>query len=75
VPDSDLVAAQAEAQNTKSNAIDAKWMRRGLTSLFHSDPPRSWRAHPFVCATHVIIKAVDVALEDLLLALVSGGMA
>jgi hypothetical protein len=45
------------------------------SSLLHSDPPRSWRAHPFVCTTHVIIKAVDVALEDLLLALVSGGMA
>ena len=30
VPYSELVPAQAEAQNTKSNAIDAKWMRRGL---------------------------------------------
>src|SRR5215208_6294957 len=75
VPDSELVAAQAEAQNTKSNAIDAKWVRRSLIFSFPFRPPRSWRAHPFACATHVIIKAVDVALEDLLLALVSGGMA
>src|SRR5918999_895527 len=30
VPDWELVPAQAEAQNTKSNMIDAKWKRRGL---------------------------------------------
>src|SRR5215204_5085433 len=52
--------------------VDAAWSHL-LSSI--QTPPRSWRAHPFVCATHVIIKAVDVALEDLLLALVSGGMA
>src|SRR5918999_1255847 len=60
VPDSELVPAQAEAQNTKSNAIDAKWKRRGLIFSPPFRPPaRSWRAHPFVCTTRVI-KAVDV---------------
>src|SRR5215208_2411392 len=39
VPDSELVAAQAEAQNTKSNAIDAKWVRRSLIFSFPFRPP------------------------------------
>src|SRR5215216_7186944 len=39
VPDSELVAAQAEAQNTKSNAIDAKWVRRSLIFSLPFRPP------------------------------------
>src|SRR5215204_2410686 len=50
VPDSELVPAQAEAENTKSNATVAKLMRYGFIFSPPFRAPRARGAHTPLCA-------------------------